>query len=461
MKILLISAAMYVICHLIGVMLLPIKGSVTSVVKRFSAHIGYAYLLVSFYVLYVVFKTTSVAVVTALLIPFVFFLFRRLIAKKGSTIPKEVINNSITDRWSGRYLIAIVSAVYILAAWPYLVTGFGNYWHSGNLDMEDGLNGRDAYINEQIFDTQTFSLAQITGDSAWTDFGTKSGALAPKAKDRENDSYFAWYAGDGYRLQYSNLAFWSFLFGETHGLDIVILNALINLVLMAVGIFYFAQLAFQLNNRWSAIAAFSSVTASFYLGSYWNGHIGSLMYGALVPMLFCFMLLTKERDQWKENIPWLLLVIAALALTYPEALALGLAYLAGYRIYSSKQLVDVFGYVKNKLRHRRILTILFGLLLLASFSLLIYGLWEFTDSYRVRQASQYRAAGLVHDPGILPVFLGFIPSTAGLANYYYYLALVTIGAISAFIALIWVLKHSGLPLRRSPSAQGGGKKLLS
>ena len=441
MKILLMSAAIYIICYLIGVMLLPIKGSAAGVIKRFSAHIGYAYLLVSFYVFYVLFKTTSLAVGTALLIPFIVYLYRRLKARIGSTGLREVLNNSKTDRWAGRYLFAAAAVVYILAAWPYLATGFGNYWHNGNYDMEDGLKGRDAYLDQLIFGGQPFLLEKVVGDKTWTDFSYKTQTTS--LKSRMNDSYWAWYAGDNFRLQYSNLAFWSFLLGESHGLDVVILHALVNLLLMATGIYFFAQVAFQLSEGWAAIAAFSSVTASFYLGTFWVGHIGSLMYGAMSPMLFCLLLLIKGRDQWKKNILWLLLVIAAMAFTYPQALALGLAYLVAYRIYSSKPIVDAFGYVKGKSRNRINRTVIFGLLMFAGFLLLTYGLWIFTEAYRIRQEGQYRAVGMVHDPGVLPVFWGFIPTPAGLAHPLAYAVLVAAGVISASIVFICVFKYRG------------------
>lgn len=443
MKILLFVFLMFAFCYAAGFLLTQPDRGDASLIRQFRAHVGYAYFLVSFYVFYVLLKSAFTAIVASLLFLGVFFAVRGQIQKRSGKASGIIAKGGGGRAFSP--LLAAVLVIFTLAAWPYLATGWGSYWHNGNYDIEDGLNGRDAYLDQKIFDGEAFSLEAIIGDSTWVDFSKKAGVLTPRAI--EKDSYYAWYAGDGFRLQYSNQAFWSFLFHERYGMDMAIVHAVFNLLLMVMGVFSFARLVFQLGNGWSAMAAFSSVSASFYFGTFWAGHIGSLMYGSLAPMLAALLLLSKGKMQWSETTPWIVLVIGALAFTYPQALALGLAYWSGYRIYTSHSVASSVSKVRGWLGRASGGRILAGLVAVVAVGLLLYAAWIFTESYRLRQDGQYRAWGLVHDLGIIPLFFGYIPNAFVLANNAIYTALTVIGAASVLIALACLLAYKGIQAR--------------
>lgn len=436
MTVLFCLVAMFATSYLTGYALL--FGQKANLVHRFRAQIGYSYLLTAFYVLYIYTQDMSSAVIATTLLPAVYFFIRYLLSR----FSRNRVAPRINRKTPAGLAIALI-AVFALAAWPHIATGWGSYWHSGNYDIEDGLNGRSAYIDNYIFGPKDFSLKETIGDGMKVDFSNKTGTSSIIRRDRPENSYYEWYAGDSVRLQYSNLAFWSYFLKQPYGMDVTIVHSIFNLILMATGLFAMSRCVFNLTENWSAIASFSAVTASFYLGTFWAGHIGSLMYGAVVPMIATFILASNNKADLKSVAPWLALGIGAMAFTYLHALILGLFYWVGYRVYESNAMSRFFASARNILTKGIWFRVLITLLGIVALCLLAYFLWHGTESYRIRQEGQYRAWGLVKDVGILPVFLGYSPNPSGLAGRAIYLALTSIGLISSALLVLCFIFYKG------------------
>ena len=376
---------MLVTCIGVGRALIPKS---TKILNPIAVQIGYAYLLIGFYIFFITTKDLLVTMVLIFTIPGVFIIYKTLIKKEACLIKanKNEINSYL-------FLSITTISIFAIAAWPYLIKGFGNFWLNGNMDVEDGVFGRDAYLQGLIFsDTLPF----ISTD--WKDF-TSLSAL------RESSPYFLWYAGDEIRLQYSNLAFWSYLLQEKHGIDIVILNLLLNLIMMGIGCFHLASRLFKLNNLQCSLASIACVTSAFYLGTFWAGHIGSNMYGALFPAIVYLFFIPEKKQYWKSILAAFALIILAILFTYHQALIIGISYLLIFKIWEKSALSKIISKLAfiNKIRPS-----LKFLILTIAVALIALILWSKTDSYRLNSSMNYRAWGVVFYPQIISFFIGIL-----------------------------------------------------
>lgn len=170
--------------------------------------------------------------------------------------------------------------VIVLAAWPYALIGQGHYYHSGNEDFFEGIFGGNSYVQN-----------------------------TPVAL--QHDDY-----KEGLRLQYSSQAFWRVLFGLS-GIDAFMVNALLDLLFLALGTFWLVRFVFDGEDKSAAWVATLSALSSFYFTTFLAGHIGSMMYGAAAPFIVGIVL------QWsRREIPiiWLVLVgllVVFVSIAYP------------------------------------------------------------------------------------------------------------------------------------------------
>lgn len=411
MKILLILTGMLLTCGLSGAML-SFAFRTPECFRRLGLHLGYAYTLLAFYGFYFLTHAALTSTVCTVVLPMLLAGGRFLAGRLGNPASHKADRDTAgsrlekpRSRWG--YPASISLVVVLLAAWPYLLTGWGNYWQSGNYDMEDGLNGRDAYVENLIFDSKTFDMGSEIGDKSWYDFAKVTGTLAKRA--RELDSYQTWYAGDGFRFQYSSQAFWSELFDERYGMDILLIQTLLNLVLMAIGIFYLSKDAFGLGAAAAATAALCSVCGTFYLTTFYNGHVGSLIYGSLIPAVLHVALV---RSGAPRDLLYRLglggVTAAAIAFAYPHPLVVIGIPLAAYWTFMGKKFPAYAGKSWSYLRANPRILLLTGIALVLMAALLLTGLWEATEGYRIRQDGQYRAWGYARDWLIVPLYLGLI-----------------------------------------------------
>ena len=403
-------ASMAITCYVAGYLLVPTRSDSLKLIKKFRMHIGYAYFLISFYIFYCVFKDIGWATNATLIFPFfigLLYFFRQ---------PVKISLNSFLPHKSDfkkfrlcSYPLVAIAAVFLLAGWPYLSTGVGNYWHSGNADMEDGLNGRDAYVENLIFDAHSSEKILLTKDLAWADFNQKVKTHVKRI--HLSSEYYRWYAGDEIRFQYSNLAFWSDFLSLRDGIDVVVINAVFNLILMTIGVYFFGLLFFGQSSFLASISALASVGSVFYLGTFWSGHIGSLMYGAFAPIIAILILVPSEKSSIKSAFPWLLLMVIALLFTYPQALYIGLVFWAGYKILDSKFTFYCVEKIANIKKRNHWKWVILWAIILAVFALSVYEAWNLTAPYRFRQEEQFRSWGVTKTLGVIPMFWGFFIST--------------------------------------------------
>ena len=412
MKILLILLGMLFVCGISGALLVYATRANKGAMKLV-LHIGYAYTLIAFFVFYMQVDSAVIAAVSTVALPFVLAFIRSLSRMNGHGEENYSQAQIQVTKWSRIskdlvYPVAISLTVIMLAAWPYLLSGWGAYWHSGNYDMEDGLNGRDAYVSRLILDHRPFSLREASGDTTWYDFAEATGTLSTRV---QVNSYKEWYAGDEFRFQYSSLAFWSALFYERWGLDTLLVQALLNLILMAVGIFYLSKDAFGMRPIASAMASVVSVSGTFYLTTYFAGHMGSMMYGALIPAVL-YLVLVKDKaclSIW-HVLTFGGLIVTAIVFTYPHPLVVVALPLLIYRLFSLEAFRSRLVIMRTRIKQNPHLLIGGAIILLFVIGIALGELWHLTESYRLRQDGQYRAWGYTHVGIIVPLFLGLIPS---------------------------------------------------
>jgi len=181
---------------------------------------------------------------------------------------------------SDRALVVPLIAVLALSSWVYIAIGEGHYFHSGNEDFFDGITGGEAYL-----------------------MNTPLKELAPEFK------------GD-IQLQYTSQAYWCIVLG-IGGMDAFALQSILNLLLTIISIYWLVRYVFDGSSRLSALLAFCCVTANFYFTTYLAGHIGSMMYLSVAPVLLGLLLAWGQR---KLGLGWLLLAVlfyGFISITYP------------------------------------------------------------------------------------------------------------------------------------------------
>jgi hypothetical protein len=469
MKIILILLGMLLVCGLSGVLLI-FAFRANGNLKKLALHIGYAYTLVAFYLFYMQFNSAVTAVIFTLAFPLllaaVSLLARRLRLRFGTGVALQTTSGGGVGAGSEFFYPLVVSLVVVLlAAWPYLFSGFGNYWHSANEDIEDGLSGRDSYVNNLIADTPPITIGKIIGIKSWNDFGEVSAPAVKKRdypanqylgevptplpkKEYQTSQYKEWYAEGVFRFQYSSLAFWSVLFDERHGVDAFLLQELLCLILMTAGIFFLSRQAFSMAPVASALAAGMSTGSSFYMTSYFAGHEGSLIYGALAPALF---FLTLVKDDARRSITGELvfgaLITGAIVFSYPHPLALIAAPLFLYWFFCLESVRSRIPAVQSAIKRNPAITLAGVIILAAAIFLTLAELWSLTEYVRLRQDGQYRTWGYTHDWVIVPLFLGLIPAPGqgvlfigNIIGKPAYFGLLLIALLFAFILIVSYFK---------------------
>jgi hypothetical protein len=412
MKVLLILSAMLLTCYVYGELVsffVSRKAQPRSIVLQ----IGYAYVLIFFYVFYAALHSAFAAVCSTLIVPVLLSgiaLLKRTMSRISARSASGQVARHPAPRRANEIAYFLIAALLVttFAIWPHVLSGWGNYWQSGNRDAEDGLNGRDAYVAGKIFDTH-YDLGKRIGDRSWYDFAKITGTLFMHAP--VVNSYRAWYAGDGFRFQYSSLAFWSVLFNEPHGIDILLEQDLVNLLLMFTGIYFLCRHAFLMSGPAAAIASATSLLSTFYLSTFYAGHMGSLMFGALAPAGLSLALSKPEKLLSARAIfAFSALILIAIGFSYPHPLAIIVPPVLLYKLWGRVHFRRAVENLRDTLTCSRSRYVLGLLLILAILAVGVITLGHLTAGYRLRQSDEYRAWGYTRDWLIIPLFLGLIPS---------------------------------------------------
>ena len=273
---------------------------------------GYALSQVLFFIFYFVFFSVDKAVVavfaTAALI--------NLVSLRLRWVPDALV----ATRRDSAYLAGAGVFLLLIAAWPYFLAGWGNYWHSGNEDVFDALNGRDAFIQHDVALNEYFEGLKEGG---WGKAAKSHlGMFLPSHSQETVQSKVAIYAGDIGRLQYSSTAFWSTLFSAKHEVDAWLIQALLCLLLMGYGMVQLFERVLPISRVGSIGLATVVVANNFYLSTYFNGHQGSLMFAAMLPfgLLLALSLLERREGSYVRDGLLLALILAFVLGAYPYPL---------------------------------------------------------------------------------------------------------------------------------------------
>lgn len=254
------------------------------------------------------------------------------------------------------YILLILVLIFILSSWQYVAIGEKNYLHSGNEDFFDGINGGQSYLDNT-------PLRYMPEDfSGWI------------------------------RLQYSSQAFTRILL-KAGGVDGFLFQAILNLFLTAIGIYWLVITVFHGNGKTALLASFWSVCANFYLTTFLNGHIGSLMYGSMAPAFIGVIILWSRKE---VNSYWLILaalLLYSIHITYPGPIFFLLIPAAVLIIHKrifqplgfTKKILFFFGFnnqenaqqFKNRFNWLRVISIgIIVLIISVLFTIIVYNYFE-------------------------------------------------------------------------------------
>src|SRR5262249_44412204 len=107
---------------------------------------------------------------------------------------------------------------------------------------------------------------------------------------------------DQFPLQLSSLTLVQRILGST-ATDAASLQAIINLLFTSIGVYWLSRYFFQFRRSSAVAAAVFSVAAQFYYHTYLDGHLGSLMYVGVAPVLFGLCMLALTFDRYRTTVP--------------------------------------------------------------------------------------------------------------------------------------------------------------
>lgn len=232
---------------------------------------GYAFSQVTYFVAYLALNgrsTASVQVVFAL-------------ASAVNLVSLVVCRPRLS--WPGlgtlarRHAALVAGAVLVvLVAAPALLMGeWGGYWHSGNEDMFDGVWAGERYYRNEV-------LASGSGDEAFQGMFAARRTVGP-ARPASTAPKYAVLAHAVARGQYASGGYWHTVLGDPEGPNAFLVQAIVDLILMYLGVAVFARGVAGLGGRVALAVAVVAVANNFYVTSYLNGHQGSMMFMAVIP----------------------------------------------------------------------------------------------------------------------------------------------------------------------------------
>ncbi|MCX6170079.1 MAG: hypothetical protein NTX65_12100 [Ignavibacteriales bacterium] len=214
-----------------------------------------------------------VTIISLLLITITVNLYNK--SKRGYSIAS--VKAIIKENYN---LLFILIAIVILSSWQYLIVGQENYLHSANEDFFDAINGGKNYFTN----------------------------VPLKLMEEDFRSNFP--------LQYSSQTFWH-MFLRNDWVDGFLQQSILNLFLTAIGVFWLTKYVFNTKHYIALLASFWSVASNFYLTTYLNGHIGSLMYGSVIPYFVGIILLWSQNKLGKKWLIFLIFLFLWIHITYP------------------------------------------------------------------------------------------------------------------------------------------------
>lgn len=343
--------------------------------------VGYAASQLMFFPFYFIFVDANMAVVAVLMVAALLNVVSLWLTVTAPAESQAVRRN---------FLLLAAAGIFVLlvAAWPYFMAGHGNYWHSGNEDFFDAINGRDAYVHQDVALQEYWEEAYK--HNRWDSKELEIAVANPVTVEDAAGHLVDIYAADLGRLQYSSTAFWSVVLNAKLGLDAWLIQALFNLLLMGHGLALLLKRALPIGQVMAVLVATAAVANNFYLTTYLNGHQGSLMFAAVLPygLLLAMDILEREREKRARSVVILMVLLLFSVGTYPYPLPFILLAIFAYWILQR---------FSNEFLRRRYLVGLLLFLLVAFY----VGSWFLFEPVRERALGQFRSWGTLLN------FIGF------------------------------------------------------
>ncbi len=294
-------------------------------------------------------------------------------------------------------LWALLGLVVLLASWPHMLAGWGNYWHSGNPDLLDPLYSRDIIIK--------YAKHMMAAPGG-------AGHLAPEALQnvlRSMDEYFRYPI----HLQYTSMVFWSYALQSFSGIDVFLVQAVLNLLMLTHGVYTLMRMSMGSRPVTALLGAIGSSCSTFYFTTFINGHEGSMMFMAMIPyVLLVFLSWTNGWAAAWRQAAFLILMAVFLSITYPFPLAFFLLPLALHVLYT--RLVVPRGGLAWAVNHWNALPLAPRVVLAGAVLAAVAGglavLWYLTGSIRMRSNIQFRSWRLMETLFRDVFFWGIWPS---------------------------------------------------
>lgn len=335
--------------------------------------IGYSVAQILFYLSYIIFSSANIA------FGIVVVLFIFLLIFKWSEIYNSIKNIQI-NVYDFRFLLVIF--VFLLSfSWTYLYFGFNSFWLTASGDAFDALNGRDYYFNLYT-DMQQYTIGHYA-EFPW---------LKDMLTHMEKEFVYANIA-----IQYSSVVFWSIFLNAYNGFDAFILQMTLNLLIGFIGIYLLINYLFKISNKLSLFYAFVISISHFYIGTYFNSHEGSLIFGSIMPFLL-YSLLKYEEIKEKFYLYLSFILVMLLLLTYPHPLVF---FIVPYLLFYFR--TNLFNVIK---KNKKIFISLLILILILSTIIMsvIY------NKYTVLALSTYRSWGISFEPEMILLYWGLLQS---------------------------------------------------
>lgn len=290
-----------------------------------------------------------------------------------------------------------LALVVLFAMWPHMVSGWESYWHSGNPDILDPLYSRDILIGFAKH------LHAAPGSPEWLD---------PKVLEnylKSLDEYFRYPI----HLQYTSMVFWSYVLQSFAGIDVFLIQAVLNLMLMTHGAYALMRISLESRPTAALLGAIGCSACTFYFTTFINGHEGSMMFMALIPYL---LLVTLQWSRawavfWRQT-AIVAIFIGYLGITYPFPLVFFLLPLALHALYTGflaprGGLAWAWAWWKSRSPLCKALLLA---VLLAALAGGFFVVWRLTGPVRLRAVIQFRSWRLMETLYRDVLFWGLWPS---------------------------------------------------
>ena len=180
-------------------------------------------------------------------------------------------------------LLIVALSVVLVSSWSYFAAGLGNFF----------------LVNETDF------FFRVT--PAILSNPLSVGILSPGMADMRSLI----------PIQFSTLTFLQYVFGCSSA-DAACIQAILDLVYTAIGVYWLSRYIFRFKRTVVALASFFGVIGQFYFHTYLDGHEGSLIYGAAVPVFISVVVFALAYDRYRTTVAVALLLYSFLASTYPQ-----------------------------------------------------------------------------------------------------------------------------------------------